>query len=517
MKLLTTIVVVASCLSPAVVRLSHAQEQPPVLSETAKQALIAQDLANLETSKSSPAAAVALADVGHVQTPEELLRLVQAGQASKCVMVTNPAGADIYIDGNKATLTPFAFVLLRKGDTPRVITIKMSGYKTVEKKVLPDGKPVFLNLILEKESQFAQQPTESQQPPAREQPRGSQQPPAKEQPTESQQPPAKDMTLREFRAMYLNQRILILKGQNSNSSLDDLQPMKRDKKGNFVDDYGGELDFRYKEQTPTVIAIREAAVSEHAKEGTVNALGEKVTDDDIANPYVDVIVQFDDKKIACYRNFVSHIMDRYGWDMEQLDTDQWNKPLMLVPLRDAHSEVITANLSSVIGKQIYAVHDSLLFGPDLTPEVLLDSLKRWQNRKQDVALLTPVTIIAAHYNKRFDFIVWKLRLADGREIISASRYRDEDVSTNGNDNSFFGRSIGTLLQRMPPNLTDREISAISARKVFRGMSRQAVLYSWGRGKENDYGKGGKQLVYGDNQFVYLDDTGHVTDWHSLNE
>jgi hypothetical protein len=32
--------------------------------------------------------------------------------------------------------------------------------------------------------------------------------------------------------------------------------------------------------------------------------------------------------------------------------------------------------------------------------------------------------------------------------------------------------------------------------------------------ENGYGRGGKQLVYGDNQFLYLDLDGKVTDWQN---
>ena len=126
-----------------------------------------------------------------------------------------------------------------------------------------------------------------------------------------------------------------------------------------------------------------------------------------------------------------------------------------------------------------------------------------------------MTIVAAKYIDRYDLIIWKLQLDSGRFVIGASRYRDEDVSANRNDNSFLGRSIGTLLLNIPPNLTEREISAIRDRKIFRGMSRQAVIYSWGSASENDYGKGGKQLVYGDNQFVYLDNTGKVTDWQTI--
>ena len=98
------------------------------------------------------------------------------------------------------------------------------------------------------------------------------------------------------------------------------------------------------------------------------------------------------------------------------------------------------------------------------------------------------------------------RLAKDFDYVSASNV--------GNDNSFLGRSIGSLLMAVPPNLTPREVEAIKSKKIVRGMSRRAVFYSWGTTTENDYGRGGKQLVYGDKQFVYLDPDGKVTDWQS---
>jgi hypothetical protein len=128
---------------------THPPTQASVLPEATGQALIT----NSAAGKSSPAAAAAMAEVGHIQTPEEMAGQVQAGQASKCAVITNPPGAEIDIDGNKAGVSPMVFVLLKKGDTPRVITIRMSGYKTVEKSVVPDGKTIPLGLILEKEAQ----------------------------------------------------------------------------------------------------------------------------------------------------------------------------------------------------------------------------------------------------------------------------------------------------------------------------------------------------------------------------
>jgi hypothetical protein len=105
---------------------------------------------NSEAAKSSPASAAAIATDGHESTPAELAELVKQGKASKCAVVTSPVGAEVYIDGNKAGITPLAFVLIKR-DNPRVITVKMDGYKTVEKQLDPDGKVIPLGLTLEKQ------------------------------------------------------------------------------------------------------------------------------------------------------------------------------------------------------------------------------------------------------------------------------------------------------------------------------------------------------------------------------
>ena len=110
-------------------------------------------ISNSEAAKSSPAAAAAAATVGHVYAPEELADLVKNGKASQCAVITTPPGAEIFVDGNKAGVSPLVFVLLRNGDAPRTLTIKLNGYRTVEKTMIPDGKIIPLGLTLEKESQ----------------------------------------------------------------------------------------------------------------------------------------------------------------------------------------------------------------------------------------------------------------------------------------------------------------------------------------------------------------------------
>jgi hypothetical protein len=122
--------------------------QPPKLPEATRQAVIE----NSEASQASPAAAASLADIGHVLTQQEQANLIQQGQASKCAVVTIPPGAQIDIDGSKMGVSPVVFVLLRHGETPRTITIKMTGYRTIEKKFVPDGKTIPIGIQLEKET-----------------------------------------------------------------------------------------------------------------------------------------------------------------------------------------------------------------------------------------------------------------------------------------------------------------------------------------------------------------------------
>jgi hypothetical protein len=55
------------------------------------------------------------------------------------------------VDGNRLGVSPISFVLLKRDDAPRRVTIKMAGYKTVEQGLVPDGKTIPIGLTLEKQ------------------------------------------------------------------------------------------------------------------------------------------------------------------------------------------------------------------------------------------------------------------------------------------------------------------------------------------------------------------------------
>jgi hypothetical protein len=108
-------------------------------------------LENSEASKASPAAAAQLAQDGHINTPQEMAQLVESGKASKTAVITVPAGAEVYVDGNRLGVTPVVFVLIKR-EEPRAVTVKLTGYKTVEKTLVPDGKNIPIAITLEKEA-----------------------------------------------------------------------------------------------------------------------------------------------------------------------------------------------------------------------------------------------------------------------------------------------------------------------------------------------------------------------------
>ena len=114
--------------------------------EATKKALIE----NTDASKTSPAAAAQLAQDGRVLTAQEVAQFIQEGKASKTAAITSPTGAEVYVDGNKIGVTPLVFALIKR-DAPRVITIKLVGYKTVEKTLVPDGKNIPIGIALDKQ------------------------------------------------------------------------------------------------------------------------------------------------------------------------------------------------------------------------------------------------------------------------------------------------------------------------------------------------------------------------------
>lgn len=304
-------------------------------------------------------------------------------------------------------------------------------------------------------------------------------------------------TLAQFREKYLGQYVFIHNVNTSAGALLDWEPARQ--KGNrYVNDLRGDdtIPVKYAQEQPKVISIQLEDFASGKIPSSKNALGETANP---KNPYVDVIVQFRDGQLAMITDFVSHL-------------DSSDSDIELVSVVDAHQNYLREMLPKVIGRKIYAVGNSKVFPIDSTLRELTSMLST-KLPLDNVPNLEPLRIVKAKYSAKADRIILKLRLPDGRFGLVATRYN----ASRGAD--VLSRVAGNFLVTVPEGLTAQEIKAIQNHKIFRGMTHKAVVLSWGTPeKVNDYGSGGLQLIYdAGHQLVYLDASGHVIDWQSLQQ
>ena len=236
-----------------------------------------------------------------------------------------------------------------------------------------------------------------------------------------------------------------------------------------------------------------------------NALGEIGAGDNTTGPYFDIIVQFDDGTLAILTGYPGSIFD----DIE------------LASVESALTERMAKELPLLIGKTVYAVGYSRLYQPDTSLEELVGEDRKGvlkHLRPSDIPLLQPMTILAAKYIDSAG-VVFKLKLPNGKEALSFTSTHDcREVDS---DRPFSERVIGVLNLKIkiPKKLTQREISAIRNGTIYKGMTEDALDYMLGfNDKENDWGRGGRQLVYHDGRLiVYLDRNNRVEDWQSFDK
>jgi hypothetical protein len=256
----------------------------------------------------------------------------------------------------------------------------------------------------------------------------------------------------------------------------------------------------YKGKTATVVAVQ--LNDPRQRQLRPNALGEIVAEDDIVNPYFDIVVQFDNGILAICTGYPNTISDNIEFaSAASALTDRMSKELPLL-----------------IGRTVYAVGYSKLYQPDTSLDEIIgvgSEGVREQLLPSDVPLLEPITILAAKYIDSTG-VVFKLKLPNGNEALSFT-YQIYYVGGDS-ERPFLERVIGTLQMEMP-KLTPREIDAIRKGTIYKGMTKAALDLMLGfTDKENDWGRGGKQLVYYDGRLlVYLDRDNKVEDWQSLDK
>lgn len=313
----------------------------------------------------------------------------------------------------------------------------------------------------------------------------------------------KPKTLGAFKREFLNQDIIVNDVSFQRDRCLEWNAAKQKSDSTYEEkDALPNLPFSYKGQTARVVAVQIAkSFLSHATVGGTNAFGESVGEDDIDDPYMEVVVRFKDDKLAMIKGYTITLVP---------------EKMELASKRQTVQDKLESMLPTVIGQKLYAVAFSRMYKPTAAIEQMSGSEEIFARLSiTDVPLLQPLTITKAKYLPDVNAVVMKLALSNGTEAIAytPSQYLRLDDPKG----SFLSGISGTLLSSMPKDLTAKEIDAIRGMKVFRGMSKDALGYAVGfTEKENDWGRGGKQLIYFDGKLVvYLDNSEKVEDWQSL--
>jgi hypothetical protein len=304
----------------------------------------------------------------------------------------------------------------------------------------------------------------------------------------------KQALFRDVRKQYENTSVLVLGDPSGIRVLGHMNDwsLAGEKKGRYVAQ-AKYLEFKYLGQTAKVIAVQ----LEHNMIQEAHRLGP--SDDDVLDPYFSLVVRFDDGTTAMSTTYP--IMAKK----------------LALPAEDAarHEAAMRAGIALMLGNTVYAISYSHFYYPDLK---MIDAVEVVQSgyatqsvdQIRDVPLLQPLRVTKAGFLKAADAALLTLTLPDGRSVLSI-------VTCDGKDGSCYGNYGSELFGEIPGKLTPDEVEAIRKKTFFHGMSKEALYMSIGLPQtENDYGKGGYQLVYANGKvLIYTDQDGKVRDSQSF--
>lgn len=324
---------------------------------------------------------------------------------------------------------------------------------------------------------------------------------------------SREITLADARTLLVGKRIVVMGNTSDRPPLkgylnDWSVAIERD--GQFRKDSSRILDYLpadYQGKEALVVAVQlNSLEKERTGVGGVNALGEVISEASIVNPYSDVVVKLDDGTLAMTTSYLSLFFSESGI----------SRAFRLLSEKNDRATLISSKLSSLIGKKVYAVAYSHLYLPTATLESMTAVSRYSPQEALEFPRLQPLTILVAKYNEKKDVIILKLKDESGKEYLTVSQFDARQDETK----SFLEavvESYPASLRSSTTDFTPREIAAIQKGTIYSGMSKSALYSTIGfPEKKNDWGRGGKQLVYSHGKlYVYLDASDHVKNWQSL--
>jgi hypothetical protein len=224
--------------------------------------------------------------------------------------------------------------------------------------------------------------------------------------------------------------------------------------------------------------------------------------------------------------------EKHAGEKQAKVEDDPQQPVSLVPncnqCRSSGPE-IQRLLDKLVGKTVYKTGGTHLLPPDTTIEAIEVRLNEEAHiRESDdeplslstmvspadlvMADMTPLKIVDAKLADQGNVLI-KVQLPDGtfrllRGVAYSLTPKDEKWPGIAEEVTTF-----QVWSKIPKKFTKREIAAIKENSIFHGMSEEALYWVYGfPQKTNDYGLGGKQLVYFHGKSLIYVRNGVVSDW-----
>jgi len=179
----------------------------------------------------------------------------------------------------------------------------------------------------------------------------------------------------------------------------------------------------------------------------------------------------------------------------------------LAVAQDKASVPTPEEMKAIVGKTLYADANSVMYEEDTADSKMVGDEWVGHLKLKKFERMKPIEIASAEYLPDDKVAVIHLKFLDGGKAKAFGRV--DGIGT------LFEKIIShaSLLSKVPKSLTDEEISAIEHGSFFVGMSEWALYEAMGPpGKTNDYGNGGKQLIYLDGGLlIYVNTEGKIID------
>jgi hypothetical protein len=298
--------------------------------------------------------------------------------------------------------------------------------------------------------------------------------------------------LKEFRAKFLNQRIVV-NGSFTSIPAPFLAEWRfvKEKKGVYEPNYLKEVPTSFIGRAGTIIAVQ---VSE--------SFGQKQAQtDDTYVQYAEAIVRLDSGELVQTALYSVYLTREPGTEPSDA--------LTLVSVREKHKQEATALAARLGGKSLYLTRLTRIFDMGLTTsgmEPLKAGVGYSEAEINDAPLLAPIPVVGVRYSAERDYTIVVLQLSEGRQALYVLGCIAEVFTA--------ATSLKCAFTSMPTFLTDHEIEAIRKGSVFVGMSESALYMAMGFPKStNDSAVGLKQLVYL-SAYIYVDQNKKVAEIQS---